>query len=473
MSQTVSRSGSSPVAPPALTATGRYLVLTTAFLGWMFAGTLMAVTPLTSRSAALDMIPAAMAAERDSATDPVAAQKNIEVWVGQWFARLNAGFLFGAAAGGLLFGWVGDKLGRARAMAMSILCFTLMSGLSYFVTNVEQLLLLRFVSCLGVGGMWPNGIAIVSEAWSDVSRPTLAGLIGTAANVGLVLIGLLTCYVKITPDSWRWLMLLVASPCVLGVFVLLAVPESPRWLAGRETRASSGSPVAEVFRPPLLTITLIGICLGTIPLLGGWGSGNWLVPWADKVGGTVDPALKAWTQVSRSAGGAISSLLGGYLAGLFGRRRSYFLISLFALLTSAYIFGGLGFQGLRPAVPGEYGALDYARGLIGLGPAVTLDTVNWFSFWAFMLGVVGGFYFGWLPLCLPELFPTRVRSTGAGITFNFGRVASGLGVLGAGVLISHYGGDYGKVGSVTSLIYAVGMIIIWFAPVSGDKKLED
>jgi SHS family sialic acid transporter-like MFS transporter len=77
-----------------------------------------------------------------------------------------------------------------------------------------------------------------------------------------------------------------------------------------------------------------------------------------------------------------------------------------------------------------------------------------------------------LPLCLPELFPTRVRSTGAGITFNFGRVASAFGVLGAGVLSSHFQGDYAKVGAVTSLVYGLGMIIIWFAP-NTDGKIRD
>jgi SHS family sialic acid transporter-like MFS transporter len=468
----MSQTNSEPAAPAALTATGRYVVLSTAFLGWMFAGTLMAVTPLTSRSAALDMLPASVDAQRNAAADEATGKKVIETWVSEWFARLNASFLFGAAAGGLLFGWAGDKLGRARAMGMSILCFTLLSGVSYFVTSIEQLMVLRFLACMGVGGMWPNGIAIVSEAWSDVSRPILAGLIGTAANVGLVLIGLLACYVKITPDSWRWVMLLVAAPCVLGVFVLLAVPESPKWLAGGAGRAKSASPVAEVFRPPLLAITLVGIGLGTIPLLGGWGSGNWLVPWADSVGGSVDPFLKSWTQVSRSLGGAISSLLGGLVAGYFGRKRSYFLISLGALLTSAYIFGGLGFQGLQPAKPGEYGAFDFLGGLVGAGPAVSWDSINWFSFWSFMVGIIGGFYFGWLPLCLPELFPTRVRSTGAGITFNFGRVASAFGVLGAGVLSSHFQGDYAKVGAVTSLVYGLGMIIIWFAP-NTDGKIRD
>ena len=181
---------------------------------------------------------------------------------------------------------------------------------------------------------------------------------------------------------------------------LLAVPESPSWLRAGPKPGKAAAPVAEVFRPPLLWLTLIGICLGTIPLLGGWGSGNWLVPWADKVGTTAD--LKAWIQLNRSFGGSISSLLGGWVAGLAGRRLSYFLISLFSLVISEVVY-------------------------LGLTPAD-----GWlFAAGAFFVGLIAGTFFGWLPLCLPELFPTRVRSTGSGVTFNFGRIASAFGVLGA------------------------------------------
>lgn len=411
-----------------LSKAARWGILTAAFLGWMFAGVQMAITPLVSRSATMDLLPTLR-----------------EGNVGQWFARYNAAFLLGAAAGGLLFGWLGDRAGRAKALGLSILCYSLFSALCYWVTSPEQLLLLRFLSCLGVGGTWPNGIALASETFNDVSRPLMAGIIGTAANVGNVLMGLVGMYVRITPESWRWVMLLGATPAVLGLVVLACVPESPLWMRARGTLAQrkAAAPVAEVFRSPLLRLTLIGILLGTIPLLGGWGSGNWLVPWADSVGALKDPFLKAQTQVLRSGGGAISSLLGGWLAGWLGRRRSYFLISAGSLAMSAYIFHWL------------------------------TPTAAPFPWCAFFLGVISGFYFGWLPLCLPELFPTRVRSTGAGVTFNFGRVAAAAGVLGGGNLVAYYQGDYAQAGAVTSLIYALGLFVIWFAPLARETKLRD
>lgn len=429
-----------PLSPATLSATGRYLILVTAFLGWLFAGVQMSITPLLSRSATISL--RWPNPNKEAVPDEEKASR--EKQVGKWFSWFNATFLMGAAVGGLLFGWLGDRAGRARAMGLSILCFTVMSGLGYFARSTEELLVYRFVSCLGVGGMWPNGIALVSEAWADVSRPMLAGLIGTAANVGQVGMAIIAIQVPITVDSWRWVLLLAATPVVLGVVVLAAVPESPTWLSGRakSTGGKSQAPVAEVFRPPLLWLTLIGICLGTIPLLGGWGSGNWLVPWADQAGATSD--LKAWIQLNRSFGGTISSLLGGWVAGLVGRRKSYFLISLGALVVSEVVY-------------------------LGLTPAD-----GWlFAAGAFMVGLVAGTFFGWLPLCLPELFPTRVRSTGAGVTFNFGRVASAAGVFGAGVLIQAFEGNYARVGQITSLIYLFGMIVILFAPDTSQRKMSD
>ena len=94
----------------------------------------------------------------------------------------------------------------------------------------------------------------------------------------------------------------------------------------------------------------------------------------------------------------------------------------------------------------------------------------WFSTWTFIQGIVGGLYFGWLPLCLPEMFPTRVRSTGAGVTFNFGRILTAAGVVSMASLLAYFNKDYAKVGSTTSLIYIVGMLVIWLAPVNGELK---
>jgi hypothetical protein len=401
--------------------------------------------------------------------------------LGQWYGWLIAAFLLGAATGGFVFGRLGDRFGRARAMALSILCYSLLSCLSALVTDPWQLLALRFLTCMGIGGMWPNGIALVSEAWPDVSRPILAGAIGTAANVGIMLFAILTIFVHVTVDSWQWAMWVGGSPCVLGLFALAFVPESPKWLAIRresETtkKQDSVKPAGafEIFRPPLLKTTVLGIALGTIPLFGGWGSSNWATAWASQVGEQptaetssdadaneptpaatkrgdnettekkADPGLKSRVALYRSLPGSVSSLLGGALAWWIGRRLSYFLLSVAALGTAQYLFW---FS--HPSDPS-------------------------FLWWTAALGLFSGFYFGWLPLCLPEMFPTRVRSTGAGVSFNFGRILTAVGVLGAGAMLKEwFDGDYAQIGRITSFIYGLGMVIILFAPDTSKTTLDE
>jgi MFS family permease len=294
--------------------------------------------------------------------------------------------------------------------------------------------------------VWPNGVSLASEALPGASRPLVSGLFGTTANLGLMLLAGLAYLWPITSESWRWVTLVASVPAILGVIIFAIVPESPAWLASRnkeKKREASSSPMAEVFRPPLLWFTVIGIALGAIPLMGNWGASNWLVPWAGKVQEAAGEAgLSAATQWMKSSGAAIGSLLGGWLASLCGRRMAYFLISLGSLASSFYIFNCLS-------------PLDDS-----------------FLTWVFLQGFVGTIYFGWLPLYLPELFPTRVRATGAGVTFNWGRIVTALGVLTGGQLMLAFGGDYAKVGQITCLVYALGMIVILFAPDTTGKQLD-
>jgi MFS family permease len=309
-------------------------------------------------------------------------------------------------------------------------------------------------------------VSLSVEALPHVSKPLLAGVMGAAANVGFVLLGLLCYFVAVTPEDWRWVLAVCSLPAVLGVAVLSRLPESPSWLAARrlQTDRAPEQPLREILRPPLLRRTVIGIALGAIPVVGTAANANWLIPWSDQAAsartrlesaapGTVqarpstgDPRIKAWTQVTRSSGAILGSLLGGWIASLLGRRLTYFLISLASFLTSLYIY-----QFLDPLVDQRI-----------------------FNGFAFLLGFVGVTYFGWLPLYLPELFPTRVRATGTGVTFNSGRILAAACVLGTGLLMNVLAGDdYAQVGTWTALVYVLGMVVICFAPDTTRQPAED
>jgi MFS family permease len=460
-----------PASPPAsLTAADRKLVLVTVFLGWLSAGVLMQITSLAMRSAAIDLLSRVGRIDRsqfDALNEtmrdaprgakpedvlPGTDAKQLNLWraaAQKWFAYYQCAFLFGAASGGFVFGRIGDRFGRAKAVAASILCMSLFASAAHFAREPIQLAVLWYLACLGIGGMWPNGVALVAETWSSMSRPMAAGIIGTAANVGIFGFASLATVVQITPDHWRWVMLVAAASFVLGLFVWAFVPESPRWQAARieaTTTDRAGGASSEIFRPPLLAITAMGILLATIPLFGGWGSANWMVPWAEQAGETADPPrpeLKAYVGQCRSLTGAVGSLIGGWIASVVGRRRTYFLASVAALLCAQYAFW------------------------------FSVPTDRSFLFWVAALGFFSGIYFGWLPLCLPELFPTRVRSTGAGVSFNFGRIATAVTVFVTASLTAYFAGSYARMGRVTSLIFAVGMIAIWFAPDSSTRRAED
>lgn len=431
---------------PPLTSFGRWAILFVAFFGWFCAGFQLSISSVVMPVAAADLLP------------PGTPEQEI----GHWFGLLTAAFLFGAAAGGYVFGLIGDRIGRARAMAASIACYSIFSGLTWFIPDPQTLLVFRFVTCLGVGGMWPTGIALLSEAWSGVARPVLAGVMGTSANIGILCFSVMTVYWPAEQDHWRWTMLVGAAPLLLAVLSLAIVPESPRWLALRHRPRDDDAPpadavgLAEVFRPPILRITLAGILIGTIPLFGGWGVSNWAQIWASKVGdrrvsagasqseAPSDPALKARANIARALPGAISSLLGGAVAFYLGRRRSYFVLCLCALFCTQMLF------------------------------RVEDPKSNEFLFWMGALGFFSGFFFGWLPLCLPEMFPTRVRSTGAGVSFNWGRILAGVGVLAtAYALRDKFEGRYADVGLVTGYIYAIGLGAILLAPPVTDAALED
>jgi SHS family sialic acid transporter-like MFS transporter len=444
-----------------LTAAGRYIILAAAFLGWMFSGFQMAVMTLSARSATTEFLRSGrITASQPFRLDRVIAtprlraailpastgeQEALDQIAAKWFSWYNAVFLLGAAAGGLVFGWLGDRIGRVRAMGASIFTFSFFSGLAYFAATPEQLLLLRFLCGTGVGGMWPTGVALASEAWSDGSRPLISGMLGTSANVGLTYFNWLGYRYPVVPESWRWTLLVCASPIVLAFFVWAFVPESRRWMAARQNPAVGHARVTmwTVFRPPLLSRTLVGIAVGMIPLLGGWGATQWLIPWSDQVGGLTNPRVKAITGIMRSGGAVFGGLIGGWVASLLGRRLTYFLISLSSLTLGEYIY-------------------------LALSPRDA-------AFWPFVfaLGFVSTLFFGWLPLYLPELFPTRARSTGAGVSFNFGRILTAAGVLAAGWITFALGDDYGRAGTITTLIFGLGMIVILFAPDTTKEQLQD
>jgi MFS family permease len=487
---------------------GRWLALAAALLGWMFDGLEMGLFSLVGRQALHGLLPG-----------------ESEATIGQWFAVAMAVFLVGAATGGVLFGWLGDRIGRVRAMSLSVLTYALCTGLQGLATSAEQIAGLRFVAALGMGGEWSLGVALVTEIWPDRSRAFLAGLIGAAANVGFLLIAVLglglvsllaetrdlLLAMQLSEDwvdhllaghGWRLLMLMGAVPALLCFFIQVFVPESERWkqehrrgatthwatrdllgvavgalgacgiiylwaedfslsvrLIGSalgllvttlgyvypvvrylQRSGSAGDDPAHGWRPTLGRM-LLGAALSGVALLGTWGSIQFAPSWADKLTGGAEQA-KEYTQIWSALGAIVGTIIAAHVGDWIGRRLTYCFLCL-GSLGAALVFFQL--------TPG------YGTAFLGA---------------VFLAGGLTASFYGWLPLYLPELFRTGVRATGQGFSYNFGRILAAVGVLQTGFLMKQvFEGDYAMACSVMSLIYVVGVAIIWLAPETKGKPL--
>jgi SHS family sialic acid transporter-like MFS transporter len=260
------------------------------------------------------------------------------------------------------------------------------------------------------------------------------------AECGILLLSQLARQWSITPG----LLALGVSVCRCAG---AAWPLRARCLAGiaevaGQSRVSKGNaaPLRELFQPQLIRFTLMGILLSAIPMVGAWSASKWMIPWADKVAGASNVGYKAATQGWWALGATHWQFRRGAVRQLDGTRWSYAFISAATVVITIAMF-----QMTAPLRPG-FMPLCSRR-----------------AWWrrCFSAG---------LRLYLPELFPTRVRATGSGLAYNSGRFATAFGVLGAGFLFAALGGDYPRVGTLCAMIYALGFVVIWWAP---DTKAED
>lgn len=420
------------------------LTLAAALLGWMFDGFSMGLFPLVARPALREMLGV-----------------NTSATIGTWIGNIIAGFLLGAAAGGILFGWLGDRIGRVKAMVLAVTTYATFSTLCVFVTAPWQLAMLWFCASLGMGGEWSLGVALVMETWPSGSRVLLAGLIGAAANVGFLTIALIgLALVKVISQlgpalisiglpqvwadalvansGWRFTLLLGALPALVALFIVLFVPESKKWQHAAATAPKNK--ISDIFKGRTGKLAILGAVISSIALLGMWGSAQWIPIWADKLGG---PASRSLAQVWLAIGAITGCIIGSYMAKWTSRRWAYFILCLWSLGSCAYLF----------RVPMQFGSL--------------------YLFFVFFAGAATASFFGWLPLYLPELFPTRIRATAQGFAFNCGRVLAAAGTLAAGGLLNYFNEDYARMCAVITLIFIPGLFVIWLCPETKDKPLPE
>ena len=418
-----------------------WAALVVAFMGWMFDGMEMGLYSWAVPPALKELLHT-----QDNAF--------IQPYIGYTVAL----FLVGMSTGGIVFGRLGDTLGRVKTMIITVMVYALFTGLSGLCQNFPQLAVCRFIGAMGLGGEWGLGVALVMESWPNTTRPLLAGLLGGAANVGFLIAALLTKWLSNHSQvagmaNWRIALMMGFLPALLTLFVRLFVKESEKFTQAKE--AGQKSRFADLFTPELQRNSLIGIAVSAVAVLGMWGVYQaWLQGWVEQMVGKAHEGeavatVKAAVGHARAVVGqymAIGSIIGAFFGGLLaqsmGRRASYALFCGGALISSLALYMGCH----------EYGTRLLVLATIG--------------------GVFSASFFGWLPLYLPELFPTRIRATGEGLTFNCGRVISAVGVLFTGHIAKAFGGP-AKACAIMALIYLVGLAVIAFAPETKDCELPE
>ena len=493
--------------------TGKWMALLAAILGWLFDGFEMGLFPLAGGPALADLLKA----------QPGTPEVN------QWFSVIYAVFLVGAATGGVLFGWLGDRIGRVKAMSLSIFAYAIFTGLCGFATEAWHIAVLRFIASLGMGGEWSLGVALVNELWPNKSRALTAGLIGAAANVGFMLVGFLSLSLStfiggvekvmlgiglstgmvdslLANGAWRFLMISGALPALLIFLVRLFVPESQKW---EEEKKKGGT-------DHWATSDLIGVligCIGTIAIIYMWspastahgaikvlvtivGLGVALVGYLYPVKRYLSRARISGNMSAEKEGSVIKMmLLGAGLAGvaLLGTWGSIQWAAKWAgemandskLHAKEYtqIWLAIGAIGgtMVAALMGDYVKRRTTYAILcvaSLLSALYLYQFNnsygtHFLFSVFIAGGVTASFYGFFPLYLPELFPTSVRATGQGFAFNFGRIIAAIGGLQTATLTIYFGGNFAKAGSVLAGIYVLGLVVIYFCPETKGKELPE
>jgi MFS family permease len=357
-----------------------------AWLGWTFDGLDMHLYTLVSAPFVAQLLGGL------STTDPQ---------VGRYSSIIQGGFLLGWALGGGFFGRIGDRLGRARALSLTVLTYAMFTGLSFFAQAWWHLLCYRFLAALGIGGEWAVGASLLSETWPRRWRPWIAAVLQTGVNIG-ILGAVLANYVLASAPP-RYLFLVGILPALLVFWIRRAVPEPEEWRQAKMQAQHSEPGVRELFGAEVRRTTFLVVVVCGISLTAHWAFMFWLQQQLRNL-----PEVLAWTpeQKNKLANLAMflvigSSILGNFFAGWVARFIGYRATIAWTFL--AYFFAMFG---------GYYVARDHQA------------LLWWFPLIGFCQGA-----FALFTMYLPPLFPTLLRTTGAGFCYNIGRITAAFGTV--------------------------------------------
>lgn len=369
--------------------------------------------------------------------------------------------LLGWGLGGLLGGILADYIGRKRTMIIAILAYSVMTGLSALSFDWISFAILRFLVGVAIGSEWATGTSMIAELWPDRARGKGAGLMQCGLGLGFFLASLAWLFIAPHGEgAWRYMYLLGVLPALITLWIRIAIPESKLWEAANAKRkaalekkrsGTAGATEEKLARftlidlfsePELRRRAIIVFLMSLTTTLGWWGISTWVPPFIGSMAAAQGLSQQAWASyagMAYTAGSVTGYIALGFLADAYGRKPVTIAFFVLALVLTPVLFLTTGDPGLLLVL-------------------------------AFVNAIFSNGQYTWMPVWLPELFPTRMRATALAFAFNGPRFVAFLGPLISGTLIAQFGG-YGQAAMIVALIYVVGIIATPLLPETRGKPL--
>ncbi|MFZ0819092.1 MAG: MFS transporter [Candidatus Acidiferrales bacterium] len=319
---------------------------------------------------------------------------------------LNSLTLVASAIGGMMFGFIADRVGRTRALMASILVYSLASGASGLSQTVVELAIFRFILGLGMGGEWTTGAALIAETWPAEHRGKALGLMQSTYAIGEIIAAGVVGIV-LPHYGWRAVFFVGILPAFSVFWILRSVPESEMWRVRSAERAGS---LSLLMRPDIRRVGLLATAMNASAMFGYWGLFTWIPSYlmlpASQGGRGLDLMKTTAWLVAMGIGKWLGYALFGFFADSVGRKRSY----------ATYLI-------IAAALVPIYGMSRSPMWLLILGPPVAFFGTGFFSGYAAIAS---------------EIFPTEIRATAMGLSYNIGRGFSALAPLAVGAIATRY-----------------------------------
>jgi len=382
-----------------------------AWLGWLFDGLdihlyTLAAAPFVAQL--LDVTDQASGGVKDKSS-----------WI-------QAAFLVGWALGGGFFGRIGDRLGRTRTLGLTILTYAIFTGMSSFAQTWWQLMAFRFLAALGIGGEWAVGSALLAETWPRRWRPWIAAVLQTGVNIGVLVACAAYAIMSGAGIGPRYVFLVGILPALVVFWIRRAVPEPEEWSLAKQKAQHREPGIRDLFRGAVRRTTILTILVCSLSLSAWWAFMFWNSQHVRNLPEFVGAAksdreftvsLVFFLVILVSVAG---NFFGGILVRFMGYRWGI------ALMFAGFLASFIGAY----AVPRDSGSL-----------------LPWVCAVGFFSGV-----FALFTMYLPPLFPTLLRTTGAGFCYNIGRIAAAFGTV--------FFGLFSQVGDFREALLYAGMLLV-------------